>query len=77
MLVKETDKVLAAFARLSMSQDYQTVLEYLENSLKETDKAIRRASGEALTREQGMSLMLEAIIDLSRNAIKQINSRKD
>lgn len=71
--MKQPDqRVIRALLALRASNEAQTVLDWLRESLDELDRANRRACGDRLVRGQGEALCLERIIEVAAEADRLI-----
>lgn len=77
MLVRPTDRILAAFAALEGDPNFQVIVhEYLAPSLKELDKQLRVIDGTPLHQAQGAAQALEKIIENTENARDWLKQRR-
>ncbi len=76
MLGKPTDQQLRALRNLKMAQDWETVQDWLENSLSELRQRTDREADEVQMRwNQGAAQALASLLDNAENAVNKLKTR--
>lgn len=73
---RPTDEELVTMVRLNPDAEFGVIRQWLERSLAEIDRDMRRATGEEVYRLQGKALCVDSILQTLDGARDAINSRR-